>query len=168
MENLKNRGLTLNQASAVVTLPGGGALHSTGATTNCVIDGRFATGVTAITTAGLPATDAVTGVAFVAMAANRATILVFGQPLAGGSPLLVAQGSVEVTAPGVGAVAGAFITHPQLPSLPDNFCPLAYVVVRTAPDAAAWTAGTSNWNATGVTTGTVRNVHTLPRRPLVS
>jgi hypothetical protein len=51
--------------------------------------------------------------------------------------------------------------------LPDDFCPLAYVLVRAAPSASSWTFGSSSWTATGITTAFV-NINTLPDRPQIA
>jgi len=65
----------------------------------------------------------------------------------------------------VTTTAGAFLSVPQFPTLPDDFCPIGYQLVRTAPSASAFTPGTSSWTATGITCSTIQNVATLPDRP---
>jgi hypothetical protein len=42
--------------------------------------------------------------------------------------------------------------------------PFAYQLVQTAGTSSAWTFGTSNWNATGVTDAIV-DISVLPDRP---
>lgn len=155
-QNTLNAGLILGTTSS----------YSTTATTVGTINGRFVTTIGAQTNAATPTLDAATGVAFVPMGANKATVLVIGQTVAG--VIQMAQGGVEDTEAGVTVTAGAFRRAPQLPILPDNFMPLAYVLVRTAPAAAMFTAGTSAWTATGVTSSATVNIATLPDRPVTS
>jgi CRP-like cAMP-binding protein len=52
--------------------------YTTTASTNCVINGRFATVLTAQTNTASPTLDAVTGLAFVPVLANQASVLLWG------------------------------------------------------------------------------------------
>ncbi len=165
MDQLNFRGMTFNHVSAGFVL-GTTSTYTTTATTVCSIGGKFATGLSAQTNTASPTTDAATGAAFVPLGDNQATVLVWGINAAGAIQL--AQGSIEDTATGVTTVAGAFLKAPQFPNLPDDFCPIAYGLVRTAPSASAWTAGTSSWTATGITCSTFVNVSVLPARPQTS
>ena len=151
--NLVNAGLVAGSTSS----------YTTTATTVCSIGGKFATGLSAQTNTASPTTDAGTGAAFVALGDDQATVLVWGINAAGAIQL--AQGTIEDTEVGVTTVAGAFKVVPRWPNLPDDFCPIGYNLVRTAPSASAWTPGTSSWTATGVTASTFQNVTTLPERP---
>ena len=164
MEHLNSRGATRNMVSAGFVL-GTGSSYTTTATTSSVIDGVFATGLTAQTNTASPTTDAATGAAFVALTDNQATVLVWGVTLAGA--IALCQGSVEATEVGVTTTAGAFIKAPQFPNLPNDFCPIAYGLARTAPSASTWTPGTSDWTATGVTCSTFKNISVLPSRPRI-
>ncbi len=164
MEQLNMRGATRNQANAGFVL-GTTSTYTTTATTVAVIDGVFGTGLTAQTNTASPTTDAATGAAFIAMGDNKATVLVWGVTLAGA--IALCQGSIEDTEVGVTTTAGAFIKAPQFPNLPDDFCPIAYNLVRTAPSASDFTPGTSSWTATGVTCSTAKNISVLPSRPRI-
>lgn len=157
-------GMTVNNASAGFVL-GTTSTFTTTATTNCAISGVFATGLTVQTNAASPTLDATTGAAFVALAANQATVLVWGVNAAGAIKL--AQGQIVPTETGVTTTAGAFIAAPQFPSLPDDFCPIAYGLVRTSPTGSAFTPGTTNWTASGITCTVFKNVQTLPDRPRI-
>lgn len=137
--------------------------YTTTATTSCVINGKFTTQLTAQTNTASPTTDANTGVAFVALAPNQTCVLLWGINAAGAIQLC--QGPIISTLTGVTTTVGGFLVDPQFPGVPDDFCPTAYTIVRTAPSAAAWTPGTSNWTASGVSASTFKNINQLPSRP---
>lgn len=161
MENLNLPGATINLTNAGLAA-GTTSTYTTTATTVHVINGLFGTTLAAQTNTATPTTDVNTGAAFVAQTDNQASVYVFGVTAAGA--IAVAQGSIEDTQVGVTTTAGAFINYPQFPHLPDDFCPIGYAIIRTAPSAATWTFGSSNWGATGIT-GTFKNVCVMPTRP---
>lgn len=165
MDNLQFRNVTMGFINSGLTLPST-SVYSTTTAPAGLINGKFVTSIGVDTTQATPTTDAATGAAFVALTENKATVLVFGQTAAGA--IAMCQGSIVDTYTGVTTTVGAFKHVPQFPTLPDDFMPLAYVLVRTAPDAADWTPGTGEWAASGVTTGTVVNIGVLPNRPQVS
>lgn len=158
-------GMTVNQVSTAFVL-GTTSTYTTTVTSTCVIGGLFGTTLGAQTNTASPTTDATTGAAFVALTANQATVLVWGINAAGAIKL--AQGQIVPTETGVTTTAGAFITAPNFPALPDDFAPIAYNLVRTSPTGSAFTAGTTSWTASGITCSTAKNVHTLPDRPRIS
>jgi hypothetical protein len=82
--------------------------------------------------------------------------------------LKLCQGQVIPCGIGVTTTVGALIADPQFPTLPADFLPLAYTIVRTAPSAAAWTPGTGAWTASGVSASTFQNIGMLPARPQAS
>lgn len=138
--------------------------YTTTATSECSIDGKIATGLTAQTNTATPTTEARTAAAFIAQTDNTACAYVFGITAAGA--IAVCQGPIEATETGVTTTAGAFKNRPQFPALPDDFCPIGYLFVRTAPSAADFTFGTSSWTATGITASAVVEVDgQLPDRP---
>ena len=139
--------------------------YTTAAASAGQINGKWVTPLTAQTNAASPIVDAATGLAFVPLPINSATVIVYGQTAAG--VIQMAQGSIEPTLPGSGNTAGSFIRAPQFPMVPDNFMEFAYFLVRTAPSAALFTAGTSSWTATGITASTVQNIGTFPDRPQI-
>lgn len=158
-------GYTQNLISAAV-IAGTTSTYTTTVTSNAVINGKFCTALTAQTNTASPTTDAVTTVAFVPLTANQATVLVWGLTAAGAIQL--AQGSIVATETGVTTTAGAFINAPQFPVIPDTMVPIAYCLVRTSPTGSAFTAGTTSWTASGITTSTFVNINTLPARPQTS
>ncbi len=137
-----------------------------------VINGKFGTALGVLTnSATVPTTDVNTGAAFIAQvstsaAGGQACCYVFGVNAAGS--LKAAQGPITATELGVTTTAGAFIACPQFPPIPDDFCPIAYVVVRTSPTGNSFTFGTTNWAASGITCTTFQNIQTLPGRPQLS
>ncbi len=165
MDNLNIRGVTMSHVNAGL-VAGTTSTYTTTASTACSIRGKWATALTAQTNTASPTTDAATGLAFVALTDNQATILVWGVNAAGAIKLC--QGSIEATQVGVTTTAGAFIKAPEFPNLPDDFCPIGYQLCRTAPSAADFTPGTSSWTATGITCSTIQNVSVLPDRPQTS
>ena len=162
---LRTEGLTLNLVSAAM-ITGTTSTYTTTVTTVGAINGKFVTTLAAQTNTASPTTDANTSAAFPALQPNQCAAFVFGQTAAGAIALV--QGPIIPTYVGVTTTVGAFIQAPQFPPLPDNFLPLAYGVVRTAPSASAWTLGTSNWTASGVSVTTFSNVMVLPNRPQIS
>lgn len=115
---------------------------------------------TAVTDGATPTTDGNTGAAFTALAANQGCVFVWALNASG--TVTLRQGSVEAL-----DAAGAFKVAPQFPPLPDSVTAFAYTVARAGSSASAWTIGTSNWNATGLTIAH-KNVMVLPARPVSS
>lgn len=165
MDLLQQVPMTFNHVNAGL-VAGTTSTYTTTATTVCSIAGRFATGLTAQTNTASPTTDANTGLAFVPLTANQATVLVWGVNAAGAIRLI--QGSIVPTEVGVTTTAGNFITAPIFPAIPDDFCPIGYQLVRTSPTGSSFTPGTTSWAASGITCSTIRNISTLPGRPQIS
>jgi len=160
-----NAGITINLVSAAM-VAGTTSTYTTTVTTAGLINGKFMTTLGAQTNTATPTTDANTSAAFNALAPNQCCALVLGQNLAGAIQMV--QGPIIATNVGVTTTVGAFVRAPQFPDLPNDFCPLAYTIVRTAPSAAAWTPGTSSWTASGVSATTFQNVGQLPNRPQIA
>ena len=140
--------------------------YTTTVTSEGMINGKYVTGLTAQTNVATPTTDARTGLAFPALTDNKATVLVVGQKA--DSTIQMCQGSIEDTDVGVTTTAGAFRNAPQFPALPDDFMVFGYALVRTAPSAADFTAGTSSWTATGISASQFVQCGVLPDRPVTS
>lgn len=158
-------GLTMCTTSPAL-VKGTNKSYTTTVTSAGMINGKFVTALTAQTNAALPTTDAATGAAFNALSDNQATVIVVGQNAAGA--IQMCQGSIENTQVGVTTTAGDFIRAPQFPTLPDDFMVFGYLLARTAPSASAWTPGTDNWAATGVTCTEFVQCGVLPERPQTS
>lgn len=160
-----NAGFTQNYSNAGF-VAGTTSTYTTTVTTAGIINGKFITTLAAQTNTASPTLDAMTGVAFVALQPNQTCSLVWGTNAAGAIKLC--QGPIVATLIGVTTTVGALIVDPQFPAVPDDFCPMAYTVVRTAPSAAAWTPGTGSWTASGVSCSTFANIGVLPNRPQAS
>jgi hypothetical protein len=158
-------GLTLNHVSAAF-VAGTTSTYTTTVTTAFSINGKFGTTLGAQTNTASPTTDAVTGAAFPAITSNNCACLVWGTNLAGTIKLV--QGQIVATAAGVTTTVGAFIAAPPFPALPDDFCPMAYQIVRVSPTGATFTTGTTSWTASGISCTTMKNIATLPDRPQIA
>lgn len=133
----------------------------------CVINGKFTVQLaTNSNQSETPTTDANTGVAAVTITENEAAAIVFGVNALG--TLVAVQGPVVDTYAGVTTTVGAFKTAPQFPSIPDDFCPIAYTVVRVSPTGASFVLGTTEWAASGISCTTFKNICTLPSRPQIA
>ena len=158
-------GLTINLANAGF-VAGTTSTYTTTVTTAFSINGKFGTTLAAQTNTASPTLDANTGVAFPAITANNCACLVWGTNLAG--TIALCQGPSVATAVGVTTTVGAFIAAPQFPSLPEDFCPMAYQIVRVSPTGSSFTMGSTNWTASGITCTTMKNIATLPDRPQIA
>lgn len=148
-----------------VTLAAGttSTLSNTG-TTVYAIRGKAYSKVAMVNVA-TPTTDWATGVAFLPLLPNYGTVYVVGFDHS--ANLKAVQGTI-VPLDG----SGAFINAPQLPSdLPNDFCPIGYIVVKagSTASAAGWVLGTGNLAtpATGITL-TYVDVVGLPDRPQIA
>lgn len=161
----RNPGITMGTIKTGLIL-GTTSTYSTTVTSAGMIGGKYVTGLAAQTNTASPTTDAVTGLAFTALTANQATVIVVGQKA--DSTIQYAQGSIEKTQTGVTTTAGAFIQAPQFPVLPDDFMVFGYILVRTSPTGNAFTTGTTSWTASGITTTQAVQCGDLPDRPQIS
>jgi len=112
--------------------------------------------------AATPTTDAVTGVAFLPIAVNKAGVFVICLDTAGA--LKVVQGQIVDYNDAGEFYKGA----PQFPVVPDTLCPIGYELVKVISTGSTWTFGSSNQaSQTGITKVLV-DVMTLPDRPQVA
>lgn len=164
------RGLTASLSNGLFVA---GTAASTTLTTTVtiqpVLDGKFATVLTAITNQAHPTTDFNTLAAFLPMVGGNSVantpgqgcVVVYG--LSAGVVKAV-QGPVRNL-----DMQGNFgFDAPQFPPIPANFVPFAYVINKAGATAAvSIIPGTSNWNSTGYTQ-TFVNVYQLPSRTQVA
>lgn len=147
-----NSGLLVIDAGAVKTI-------STTATINFCLKGKMFQKAT-ITNGAVPATDGATGLAYTALAASEGNVYVYSLDSSG--VVKVVEGKKQAL-----DVAGNFVLAPQFGPITDTLVPFAYQVIKNGSTGSAWTFGTSNWNATGITSS-IKNLGTLPDRPQVS
>ena len=148
-DTLQNTPLTINLANIGLVAGTTSTVTST-AVSNCVIQNRFAVPLAAMTNVATPTVDAVTGIPFTAtpiastVTSGMGAMLVFGINAAGqlradlGAP-------VPLDSLGVTTTPGAFINPPQPPAMPDDFCPIAYTLIRTTPTVPVFTVGVTAW-----------------------
>ena len=104
----------------------------------------------ALSNQATPTTDANTAAAFVGVKAGYGSVFVYGFNAAG--TLLCAQGEVV---PLDTSSTYTWAKKPQLPGLPDDFCPFGALTIlagSTADATTGWVQGTSNQaSMTGIT-----------------
>lgn len=103
-------------------------------------------------------TDVTTGAAFVAQAVSTACAYIYGANAAGSTG--IAKGT-DITLDAAGDYTAGY---PQFPGIPEDFCPVGYIIVKNGSTGSAWTVNTTAWTTTGITTAFV-SVMTLPARP---
>lgn len=166
---LDMRGGNYCTTSGLLTATGAVTTYDTTVTINYCINGKLAT-KTAITTGTTPTTDYVTGLTFPALVGGASVAGAYGNGCAvvwG----LISGGTVKciMGAPQALDVAGRFIIAPQFPTIPEDFVPFAYQILKAGATASATAIvfGTANWNATGFT-NVIVNVTELPKRPQIA
>lgn len=164
-EARKLTGITAAYSSGLLTGTGAETLYDTTVTIQFAIGGKMGTAKTAVTDGATPTTDYNTGAAFLPIPVEDGCVFVWG--LTSGGTVKLMQGSITDVRGGVTTTAGSFDVYPQFPTIPDDVCPFAYTIVKSAPSSSAWTIGTSNWNATGMSVAHV-NISQLPDRPQAS
>ncbi len=157
MKNDKMQGATFATTIGTLTAAGAETVYDTAAAITYCINGK-AYSKAAVTDGVTPTNDVNTGEAFPVLTANTGAVAVF---------MVNAAGTVAVAMSEVAALdeSGDFILPPQLPPVPNEYCPFAYQVLKAGSTAGTITYGTSNWNATGFT-NTIQNVLVLPDRPV--
>lgn len=139
----------------LLTATGAETVYDTTVTINYVLNGVFAQ-KTAVTDGVTPTTDAISGSA-ITLTANKARMVVW---------CLISGGTVKALAgPIVDWDGVAFKQAPQFPDIPDAYVPFAYQLLKGgATLSGTWTFGSSNWNATGLTSA-IKNLAFMPSRP---
>lgn len=147
-------GVTATGATTFTATPVG-----TAAAISFLIRGYIYTKAT-ISGGATPTTDAVTGAAFVPLAASRACIVVLCLDSSGN--IKAVQGPTVVL-----DAAGVYQSAAEFPEIPTTLCPFAFIKCKNGSTGSAWTFGTSNWNATGMTATPV-SIGMIPDRPVTS
>ena len=161
MDFLQQQSLT-GCLSKVTLAAGTTTTISNTGTTTFAIKGKAYTKA-ALSNAATPTTDAATGAAFTGITANQGTVVVIG--FDSGGNVKAAQGTVTAL-----DSAGAFITAPQMPYVPDSIAPIGYIVLKGGSAlVGTWTFGSSNLSSvTGMTFTFVDVALGLPERPQIS
>lgn len=161
------RNITMNRDSAALTgLSGGATTVGTTSTPSYYLNGKIIAS-TNQSSGATPTLDITTGAAFVPLSGTTAAlgtgcVFVFGWDSSASTVFSVAQGPVVKTQDVVNKSAVY-----AFPGIPDTFCPVAFVTIDYV-GSSTWTFGTSNWNATTATIGTVINCALLPNQPLTA
>lgn len=113
-----------------------------------------------VSNAASPTTDRLTGSAFTALAASKGCIFFVA---------LDSSGTIRVTQGQIVDLDGSnnFILAPYFPDVDGRDCLIGYIVCANGSTGSAWTFGSSNWTATGMT-ATFVDCLTVPSRVQVS
>lgn len=150
---------TATAGAALTGLSGAVTTYSTSAFGFALNGDHFARA--AVSGGATPTTDGNTGAA-ITLTANNARAIVW---------TVNAAGTIQVFAgpitPWVDTTANS--TACPLPNIPGNVTPFAaHTVQAGSTTVGTWTFGSSNWNATGISAITVRNLCQLRNQPLVT
>lgn len=154
-QQLFNGALCLAKAG-LTGLSGAAATFTTGVALLFAIGGKAFTRA-AIAAAATPTTDAATGKAIIVQPGTGLTVLW----------CVDAAGVVKLVAGGPEALDASNnfqFAPPQFALVGDDLVPFAYSVHKVAAGAAAFTIGTSLWNAAG-STHTAQDIIVVPGRP---
>lgn len=174
MQNTDLAGITLALGKAGI---GAGSTTTLSAATviSYAINGKAYT-ISAISAVQPASTDANTGVALKAIPAGFGAVVLIGYTAAAGTVMAMVQSELTPLGPnGAAFTPGAFIDAPEFPSIPDNFCPVAYAIVKVGTDytpGASFTFASSGTTATGAQSAaatafaiTYTAIIALPNRP---
>ena len=152
------RGGTITLAKAILTgLSGTAKTISYTGNPLFALGGRLYTGDTC-SGGSLQTTDFLTGDAFLPLANGKQCLFVFGWESDGTWEVI--QGPIVNTADVINTADTL-----RFPSIPDTFCPFAYVSIKNA-NATSWLFATGNWDASDLTVGTVIDCSLLIPQPL--
>jgi hypothetical protein len=147
------------QALGAVTLQLGKPGFAAGTTTTYTITTAFNFSIkgktytkSAASNAAQPATDVVTGAAFLPVAANKECVFLYG--VGSDGTVKVVQGSIVNN-----GTAGSSIS-----TVPDDFCPFAYLKIEVAVGGTTFTLGSSNSSGVSGVTYTRQDLTSLPDR----
>lgn len=155
MDGLALAGVTQVFEKAGLSLDTGATTYDT-ATFDYCIDGIMYT-KSAVTNGTTPTTDH-NGAAFTALSTDETCWFLWCVNASG--TVSVVQGNIVDVDGNTDLVEDVF---PTLPSVPDGVAPFAACRMQTTGASSAWTFGTSNWDATGLTE-LVIDLSTMPAR----
>lgn len=168
MQNNNNHTGTMCTVKVTASAGAGAGEYDTDVGTAGIINGKFVTTLSSQNDTALPTTDATTGADFIAQAGGAdsgrtvGTICayVLGTNLAGA--IKVSQGSIEDLAD----IADTVLYRSEFPTLPDDFMPFSYLIVKVGNTGSAFTIGTTDITGTDIT-DTYVAISMLPDRPQV-
>lgn len=160
----KLRGLTAALGSSALTATGAETVHDSTVAMPFSINGKLYSKSGTNADQATPTTDYVTGTAF--------PVLTGTATLGQGAVVVWAYNSSGTVKCMMGPIedldsAGLFLRPAEFPTVPDDVCPFAYMVLKHYASATSVRFGTSNWNATGFTNAIV-NIMQLPDRPQIA
>ncbi len=143
---------------------GGAATTVTPQNTTFALAGKLYYAASGTIGTATPTTDYNTGLAFKPLLPSKGCVYVWGLTSAGALKLV--QGPfVDLDS------AGAWVSPPQFPPIPDDICPISYSLVRAGSTASAsgWLIGTNNFTGvTGITVTTAVDLFAMPSVPQTS
>lgn len=153
-------GINLSLSNVVLAATAGAATVGTTNATACAINGEFGTALASGAGKALSfvAGDGVTAKVATSLAVSQACIIVCAVNAAGAMKNL--QGPIASL-----DAAGNLTTALLFPSIPENLTPFGYLTVKAGSTSSGFIPGTTNWNATGITT-VAKSVMSLPSRPI--
>lgn len=145
MEKLNFRGMNFCTSKAALAAGTTTTFSTTGATLYCI--GGKAKSTAAGSNAATPTIDAVTGNAFLPLAASKGCTFVFcydGSATAAAAINVIQGDIVDLDSAADGANANFDITPPFPSYIPDTLTPFAYMITRVGASGSTWTFGSSN------------------------
>lgn len=161
MDTLRQAPVTQCLVKATLVAGTTSTLSSTGAIQYAIAGKAYSRAALANTAP--PTTDANTGLAFVPVITNTGCVFLVGVNAAGA--LRVVQGGLQAL-----DVIGNFLVSPQFGAMPDDFCPIAYQVIKAGSTASAsgWVFGVGNQAAVTGITYAIQDVIGIPGRPQIA
>jgi hypothetical protein len=150
---------TATAGAALTGLSGAATTYSSSAFGFANLGDHYAKG--SVSGGTTPTTDGNTGAAMT-LVANQAAAFVWAVDTSGNVKVYKGQ-----TVAWTDTTAGSTVC--PLPNIPANVTPFAaHTVQAGSTTSGTWTFGTSNWNATGIGSITVRNLCQLRNQPLLT
>lgn len=160
MESFALAGVNQCHSSGLLTATGAETVYDTTVQIDFSINGIMYSKAT-VADGATPTTDLVDSAAFTALAASRGCVFLWCLNASG--TVGIAQGEIVTL-----DASNNFVDLPEFPLVDTGtWVPFAYQVIKNGSTGSAWTIGTSNWNATGITSS-IKNLNLLPSRPQAS
>lgn len=160
MLDLEISGANISLSNVVLAATAGAATLGTTNATVATINGEFTTALASGIgkTLAFVENDGATAKTPANLAVNQACSIVCCVNAAGAMKNL--QGPIQSL-----DAAGNLVNPILFPRVPDNLVAFGYLVVKAGSTSSGFIPGTTNWNATGITT-TAKSIAVLPSRPV--